>query len=310
MHFNVTVRVLLCVDEDPVLPALLAAVEDLVKTTKLDEIVVLHVERRKLFSTTPDRKAREITKAFVSKVTEKLSHAHASVATMLAVGDPAECIVRAAEANEADLIVMGARGHHRDFSVGSVSQKVVALTLSDVLVVRAHAPTPDTADEAFKALITVDGSEGSEAGITSFMTKLRAERAAIHLIHVVEPLPALWEVGPRNESVMAPLARRAETLLGQAASLLAARGLESQSEWHYGSPAEHILETARRRECGLIVVGSHGHSPLAQLLLAPLTHRILRHAPCSVLCARAWSPEWSARLSEWTQGLESQLGMA
>lgn len=308
MQFHVVVRVLLCVDNDPVLDAVVAAVDALIDVSKCDEVCVFHV----VPSWPPflvDRRhdPRTVGESIVTTVAERLSSLPARVRTVVATGAPAEAIARAAETDDMDLVVMGARGTTGEFPVGSVSQKVVSISDSDVLVVRpSEAPLTD-----FRTLITVDGSRASEAGITSFANKLRAARADIHLVHVIESMPSLWEVGSREHEVSEPLVRHAEELLARAASLLAARGLDAECEWHHGSPAERILHIARHRKCALIVIGSRGHSQLRQLLLGPMTQRILRHAPCTVLCARAWSPEWAALTSEWSSdGAEPQIGMA
>lgn len=308
LQITVGVRVLLCADDDPVLDAVLTVLEAFVDMTKWDEVFVLHVvPASPLVVVQEGRDPHADVAAFVSSVAERLSRSRARVETLVASGDPAESIARTADANEVDLIVMGARGDRSHFHVGSVSQKVVSITDCDVLVVRdCGAPLSE-----FRTLITVDGSQGSEAAIASFSTKLRASRATIHLVHVIESLPSLWEVGSREHALSEPLVHHAEALLARAASLLAARGLEADCEWRHGSPAQHIIDIARQRECALIVIGSRGHSGLAQLLLGPLTQRILRHAPCTVLCARAWSPEWAALTSEWSsESAEPQIGMA
>lgn len=300
-------RVLLCVDDDPVLGAVVAAAEQLVATSKWDELIVFHVVPTAPLSLIHRGQATPPSAdAFMSTVAGQLSHLPATVETMLAGGDAAEAIVRAADDHDVDLIVIGARGEHREFPVGSVSQKVVALADADVLAVRECETEP-----GFRALIAVDGSQGSDAAITSFSNKLQAQRAQIHVVHVIESLPLLWEVGSHLESVAAPLVRHAESLLSHARSLLAARGLDAECEWLHGPPASRILELARSRRCSLIVVGSHGHARLAELLLAPLTQRILRYAPCSVLCARGWSPEWAALTSEWfPENAEPSAGLA
>jgi nucleotide-binding universal stress UspA family protein len=53
-------------------------------------------------------------------------------------GDPAEAIIKAARDREADLIVVGSRGHGRlaGLLLGSVAQKVISLAHRPVLVVR------------------------------------------------------------------------------------------------------------------------------------------------------------------------------
>ena len=144
MRFHTAVKVLLCVDDDPALDAVLAAIDWSVETTKWDELLVFHVApKAPLLLTKKGQDPRAGAAAFLVTVVERLSHLPVTVETMIATGDPAESIVRTADRNEVDLIVMGARGESHDFPVGSVSQKVAYLAETDVLVVRACEASPD-----------------------------------------------------------------------------------------------------------------------------------------------------------------------
>ena len=77
------------------------------------------------------------------------------VMTEIEVGDPADIIVRAAEANEADLIVMGSRGLNaaQRFLLGSVSSKVATHAACAVLVAHPKvAPVAAAAEEGREAV--------------------------------------------------------------------------------------------------------------------------------------------------------------
>ena len=58
------------------------------------------------------------------------------------------------------------------------------------------------------------------------------------------------------------------------------RALMGESVW------DEICQAARREEADLIVMGSHGHSGLAHVLLGSVAEWVVRHAPCPVLVAR------------------------
>ncbi|HSF18091.1 MAG TPA: universal stress protein [Vicinamibacteria bacterium] len=292
-------RVLLCVDEDPVLDSVLAAFDWSIATGKRDELLVLHVSgQAPLFLASRDAKPRKDTEALFSRVADRLSHLPFGIKKVTARGEPAHAIVRVAEEHEVDLIVIGARGERRDFLLGSVSEKVVSLADTDVLVVRAR-DGEDKTERSFHALVAVDGSAGSEAGIGSFVEKLRAPQAEIRLVHVIDALPGLWEVGSMEGPFSASLAGHARDVLSRALDLLRRRGLDAECEWRHGSPATQILDVARTGRADLIVVGSRGQSKLRGLLLGTITQRVVRHAPCSVLCARGFAPESAALSAPW-----------
>jgi nucleotide-binding universal stress UspA family protein len=52
---------------------------------------------------------------------------------------------------------------------------------------------------------------------------------------------------------------------------------------HDGSPAEVILKTARRLRAEYIVIGSHGHGAMYDLVAGSTTREVLRKSPCPVV---------------------------
>jgi nucleotide-binding universal stress UspA family protein len=53
-----------------------------------------------------------------------------------------------------------------------------------------------------------------------------------------------------------------------------------------GAPAEVIVETARERNCDLIVVGTYGHGTLADVLVGSTAKWVLKNSPIPVLVIR------------------------
>ncbi|HET7516169.1 MAG TPA: universal stress protein, partial [Actinomycetes bacterium] len=53
-----------------------------------------------------------------------------------------------------------------------------------------------------------------------------------------------------------------------------------------GSPAGEVLNYAREVDASMIVVGSHGHSPLGGLLLGSVAHKLTQLSTCPVLVVR------------------------
>jgi len=53
-----------------------------------------------------------------------------------------------------------------------------------------------------------------------------------------------------------------------------------------GTPAEVIVETAKERSCDLIVMGTHGHSALTDVLIGSTAKWVVRHSPIPVLVIR------------------------
>ena len=53
-----------------------------------------------------------------------------------------------------------------------------------------------------------------------------------------------------------------------------------------GAPAEVILEASQELKCDLIVMGTHGHSAFADVLIGSTAKRVVRQSPIPVLVIR------------------------
>ncbi len=115
--------------------------------------------------------------------------------------------------------------------------------------------------------------------------------ARLHLVHsVVEPVTAF----PASVGGIVPVASYGEDLMAATSAAEAslaeiARTLEMECEWHAvpGTPATAICEMATKLGADLIVMGTHGRTGIAHMLLGSVAERTLRHAPCPVLAVPA-----------------------
>lgn len=53
-----------------------------------------------------------------------------------------------------------------------------------------------------------------------------------------------------------------------------------------GDPAGTIVETAKKEHADVVVIGSRGLGRLAELLLGSVSHKVVMHAPCTVIVVR------------------------
>jgi nucleotide-binding universal stress UspA family protein len=53
-----------------------------------------------------------------------------------------------------------------------------------------------------------------------------------------------------------------------------------------GAPAEMIVQTAKERNCDLIVMGTHGQGILSEVLMGSAAKWVIRHSPIPVLVIR------------------------
>lgn len=68
--------------------------------------------------------------------------------------------------------------------------------------------------------------------------------------------------------------------------ILESAGFTTEVEIPYGLPYYEINKLARERDCGLIVIGSHGQSAIKGMLLGSIAHSLLENAVFPILLVR------------------------
>jgi len=81
--------------------------------------------------------------------------------------------------------------------------------------------------------------------------------------------------------------KTAQELLAEHERRLTDENLPVESAVSYGDPASSILDRAKTLAADFIVMGSHGHTALYELLLGSTTHGVLLKANCPVVIVRA-----------------------
>ena len=88
-----------------------------------------------------------------------------------------------------------------------------------------------------------------------------------------------------HEAVVVDLRERAQTALQHfLPSELSGRSVELRVE--IGHPFEQILEVAKGERVDMIVMGTHGRTGLAHIVLGSVAERVVRMAPCPVLTVK------------------------
>lgn len=77
-----------------------------------------------------------------------------------------------------------------------------------------------------------------------------------------------------------------EKVLKPARLFFVEQGYKINTSWQVGHPAEVIAETATGGRYDLIVIGSHGHSALGNLVMGSVTTEVLAHCKTPVLIVR------------------------
>jgi len=140
-----------------------------------------------------------------------------------------------------------------------------------------------------KILLAVDPSKHSEAAVNALSSQYRPQDNEVHVLHVLQPIAfsATPQMAPTYTPEMEQEGNEAKALVERVASQLRKAGFRAEATVAKGDVRETIVNTAAEWPADLIVVGSRGIGALRRLLLGSVAEFVARHAPCSVLIARA-----------------------
>jgi len=141
-----------------------------------------------------------------------------------------------------------------------------------------------------KILIGVDDSPHSKAAIEFVRKMTWPMDTTVIVLSVVQPVVVAYA------EVYAPTVLPPETMEGMtrvhqeiasnAERTLQAASLTTGARVLQGDPRTTLIETAHSEHIDLIVVGSHGRTGLAKLLIGSVASHVVTHAPCSVLVVK------------------------
>jgi nucleotide-binding universal stress UspA family protein/CheY-like chemotaxis protein len=136
---------------------------------------------------------------------------------------------------------------------------------------------------AKKILVATDFSEGSDEALDRAIETAKVSGAEIEVLHVIElaeefPFGTTYfdaDYGVLYASVDRELARRADRAR--------AAGLRCETKIIEGTATTDIIQRAQRIGADLVVVGTHGRTGLAHIVLGSVAERVVRRASCPVL---------------------------
>jgi universal stress protein A len=137
-------------------------------------------------------------------------------------------------------------------------------------------------------LVPMDFSPYAEQALAYAIALAQKLQARVTLLHVIQPpLVAGADMGawPSPAFVDELEAAITSDLEGYLTRVTAA-GLVGEMTVVHGVPFQQILDTAKKRQVDLIIMGTHGRTGFSHVLLGSVTEKVVRLAPCPVLIAR------------------------
>lgn len=144
-------------------------------------------------------------------------------------------------------------------------------------------------------LVPCDFSEGAQHAFASALDLAKGWNAKIILFHAIPEFPRIAYANAASPEALSQLeiAKLEAEMLDDADKKL------QQFVEHQGDTTVHvdtrvtlsepfwaICQIAEKESVDLIVMGSHGRTGLAQVLLGSVAERVVRHAACPVLVVR------------------------
>ncbi|NML42423.1 universal stress protein [Ramlibacter sp. G-1-2-2] len=139
-----------------------------------------------------------------------------------------------------------------------------------------------------KILLAVDGSDYTRK-MLEYVVANRSLFDASHsytLFHAQPPLPPHARSALGTTAVQAYHEEEAQRVLQPALATLKAQDLEAQGSWKMGSAGDAIAAAAREGGYDMIIMGSHGHKSLAQLVMGSVSTQVLAQCGVPVLLIR------------------------
>ena len=201
----------------------------------------------------------------------------------VAVGGVLAEIVAHAEAIDADLMVMGARGtgFMRELLIGSTTERVLRKSVRPMLVVK------QIAHEAYRrVLVPVDFSPRALDAL-AFAQRV-APQAEFVLLHAFEvPFEGKLRYAGVEEQALSALRVNARREAGAQMNELVGRAGVDENRVRrivvHGEATTQILEQEQEQDCDLIVIGKRGHGLLGEMLLGSVTKHVLARSAADVL---------------------------
>ncbi len=135
-------------------------------------------------------------------------------------------------------------------------------------------------------LAPVDFSAASEVVLAQAIELARALGGRVVLLTVIQPPVITNEYAALMENlaeVMAAGERNAARRLAELETRVRAAQVPVETLQLNGAPVRQILDQAARVAADYVVMGSHGHTALYDLLVGSTTHGVLLRAPCPVV---------------------------
>jgi nucleotide-binding universal stress UspA family protein len=243
---------------------------------QMAEVVLLRVVRPE--ETQPQSLPGEMegVQKYLGRIERELNYAGVPCKVLVRKGNPARVIVRAADRERCDLILMSTRGGSgiERWMMGSVTEQVLRLSPIPVLVVRSRTTLPRQG-HVRRVIVPVDGSKLAETALGWSEKLAKLLKAKVIFLHVYPP--GRSGLRARYRDNFDALNQRMTRECGE----LRRKGLRASFNVQRGDPADRILAFADRND--LIVTTTHGRGGFKRWIFGSVAQKLIHDGGIPVL---------------------------
>jgi nucleotide-binding universal stress UspA family protein len=236
----------------------------------------------------------------IAALKDKLHRRGIETSTRVGTGLPSEEVIATAEAEDADLVIVGTRGKSglAHVLLGSTAERVIRMAPCPVLAV----PMPKAEDAVGhgitldRILVPTDLSDCSSEAVHYARVIAEQAKASIELLHIMEPVSYGIDFTIESSDEREQKRTAATEQLEALSSELTAAGIAVKMWLFGGVPADAILEFVRKSSTHLIVMGTHGRRGLSHMWAGSVTEAVLRRGTIPVLAVR--KPAFRRRITD------------
>jgi nucleotide-binding universal stress UspA family protein len=200
-------------------------------------------------------------------------------------GNPFGEIIAAARDGACDLIVIGTKGAHgaARLLLGSTAERIIRKSPLPVLVAKTDLP-----EQPRLITVPVDFSASALRAAQEGIALAKRWQARLEFLHVIEPITQtyVWPAEPAGIAMFPVDAEAIEPEWQHFLAQLSLEGVQWTKRTLKGTPAETIVQATTESASDLLVIGTHGHGALFQILLGNVAAKVVRDVRCCVLTIR------------------------
>jgi nucleotide-binding universal stress UspA family protein len=233
--------------------------------------------------------------AYLDEISQRLpsdvvieKHVHTT-----AESDVAASIVQHSQELKADLVVMCTHGRSglQTRLFGGIAQHVLSRGNIPVMLTSPQKTSPTEAFSCQRILVPLDGNKEHEAGLETAVSLATVCGAALHLVGVIHELHTL-PAEKTASAILLPIAthemleqssRQMAQYLSYLVQEIRLQKLNVTAEIQRGDPTEKIVQTARQQKVDLIVLGTHGKTPMEAFWSGSLTPALFVQSQVPIL---------------------------